>query len=67
MKLMQTNFNITPSEFRKLVGLSQQRISQLIQNRKLIEGKHFQRTGTKFYLYSKEAVKLLQTTKENIK
>ncbi len=50
-------FPLTPSEFRKRVGVSQQRISQYIQNHRLKEGVHYQKVGKKFYMYNELAVK----------
>ncbi len=57
---MQAKFNITPIEFRKKVGVSQQRISQLIQNETLKEGIDYQKTGTKFYMYTNTAINKLK-------
>lgn len=53
---MHNTFTLTPSEFRKQVGVSQQRISQYIQNHRLKEGVHYQKVGKKFYMYNEQAI-----------
>ena len=54
------NFNLTPAQLLKKVGVTQQRVSQLIQSHRLKEGIHYIKLTNRFFMYSEEAVKIIK-------